>query len=113
MAIIDFSNATIDVYAGKPMTRGSYMGVNSSASLLDLDGTTVISSGGLKSIILNTPSKVSIQYTGSVNASGTSFLIGASSSGGSINNGWKVSNVSFSSGDTYDFIVDIETSGVS
>lgn len=112
MAQIDFTNATLDAYIGNPLTQGSYMRVNSSASLFDSSGN-IISTGGIKTIILNTPAKVSIQYTGSMTASGTSFLIGVSTSGGSINFAWKVSNVSFSSGDTYDFIVDIETSGVS
>jgi len=110
MAQIDFTNATLDAYIGKPMTQGSYMKINSALYLYDTSGNN-ISASASRSIILNTPAKVSIQYTGTVNASGTEFLLGVSKTSNIIDFAWKVSNVSFSSGDAYDFIVDIETSG--
>ena len=112
MAQIDFTNATLDAYIGNPMAQGSYLRMNADSYLYDTSGNN-ISASASRSVILNTPAKASVQYTGTVNASGTEFLLGVQKSSNTITFAWKVSNVSFSSGDTYDFIVDIETSGVS
>lgn len=104
MAQVDFTNAVLDVYDNtkKPMTSSNYLGINGDVYFYNEQGS-IINSNGAKSVILNTPAKVSILFTGSFTASGTSFHTDLSL--------WKVSNISFSSGDTYAFVIDIETSG--
>lgn len=106
MAQIDFSNAVLDVNGNStPLTEDDYMSFNNTAYLWNSQGQ-YITSNQTKTIINNTPAKVSILYTGSFTTSGTEFYIG---NGGG--NPWKVSNISFSSGDTYSFVIDIEVSG--
>ena len=105
MAQVDFSNAVLDVYNDKPLTYGSYLQLNNSGApyFHNLAGNYI--SVPTKSIILNTPQNVSILFTGVFNSAGTEFYIGDSAKE------WKVSNISFSSGDTYSFVIDIEVSG--
>lgn len=106
MAQVDFSNAVLDVYGTqKPMEVGAYMSFYRTGTLYNLAGTAV--SSGSQSKITDTPSKVSILFSGSFTASGTEFYIVYYAD----KPYWKVSNISFSSGDTYSFIIDIETSG--
>lgn len=107
MADVDFSHAVLDVYAGNPMNSGSYLNFASSQSsgtFVDINGNVVNPNDSYYSIITNTPTKVSILFTGTFTASGTEFYTYFSTK-------WKVSNISFSSGDTYSFIIDIETEG--
>ena len=111
MAQVDFSNAVLDLYSGnpsyadKPMNSSDYLnlGGNNSHILVNTSGSSIVSNSS-KTIITNTPSKVSILYTGTFTASGTEFLTYEAPR-------WRVSNVSFSSGDTYSFVIDIEVSG--
>jgi len=104
MAVVDFSNAILDVYDNtkKPMTVTDYMKLGSSSYLYDEQGQP-INSNNTMSILSNTPTKVSILYTGAFISSGTSFHTDQSQ--------WKVTNISFSSGDSYAFVIDIEVSG--
>lgn len=109
MAQVDFSNAVLDVFSGNPMTFGNYMQLYyvSSNSLDDPNGNPI--STPVVSKILDTPTKVSILYAGSIvtsNVSGTEFLLRIGNT-----RVWKVSNISFATGDTYSFVIDIEVSG--
>lgn len=110
MADVDFSNAVLDVYLGNPLNRDNYLYIYATGNLTDLSGN-IVTSNFNKSIISNTPSKVSILFSGGFATSGTEFYISRLTSGGVPSFAWKVSNISFSSGDTYSFIIDIETSG--
>lgn len=107
MADVDFSNAVMRPAADKfPFRRSEYMYLgNAGGVLFNSSGVSVVTNPSW-TMITNTASKVSIVYTGAFIASGTEFYITYSSS----DLVWKVSNISFASGDSYSFIVDIEVS---
>ena len=107
MAQVDFSHAVLDVNTNaKPLDSANYLNLNF-AELRDSSGNQMNQTGNV-SILSNTPAKVSILFTGTFysGSSGTEFYIGTQ-----VNRFWKVSNISFSGGDSYSFIIDIETSG--
>ena len=102
MAQVDFSNAVLDVYNGTPFSQ----------ALFNLDNANFVNSSQQpivtnysRTLITNTPTKVSILYTGEFTASGTEMYTYYAAPK------WKISNISFSSGDVYSFIIDIEVSG--
>ena len=103
MADVDFSNAVLDVNGNtKPMTNASYLGMASGGGVLT-DGSNIINANYSLNIIQDTPTKVSLLHTGTFTASGNTCYTDYQK--------WKISNISFSPGDTYSFIIDIETSG--
>lgn len=106
MADVDFSNAVLDVNSSeKPLAESGYLRLRN--YMFYYNGNPVTDTSGSSTIITDTPTKVSILYTGTFIASGTEFYIAYSQYSGT----FRVSNISFSSGDTYSFIIDIETSG--
>lgn len=106
MAQIDFTNAVLDVNgASTPMNLSKNIGFNNSATLYDANAS--VASNGSKSVLSQSPTKVSILYTGTFTKSGTEFYI----TGSTNQFQWKVSNISFSTNDTYAFVIDVETSG--
>ena len=107
MADVDFSNAVLDVNYDEPL-EFSYLGIYSN-NPFDKSGNQITTNSG-SSAVSSTPAKLTWLFTGTFTANGTEFYLGAfygSSTGGT----WKVSNISFSVGDTYSFVIDIETSG--
>ena len=103
MAQVDFSNAVLDVNSNnKPMTNINYMELGTGNGVLT-NGSSVINTNASVSIIQNTPSKVSLLFTGTFTASGNTCYTNYQR--------WKISNISFSSGDSYAFVIDIEVSG--
>jgi hypothetical protein len=107
MAQVDFSNAVLDVNDGLPLTYSNYLAINGTARFIN-NNDSITYSYPTVTKIYDTPSKVSILFTGSVtDGSGTSFVLRHPQ----LYNIWKVSNISFSSGDTYAFVIDIEVSG--
>lgn len=109
MAEVDFSHAVLDVNAGAyPLTQSSYFLLNYSGELYSAWPRMI--ANGSRSIITDTPTKVSILFSGTFNSDAgtgsTEFYIGYNSI-----LYWRVSNISFSASDTYSFIIDIETSG--
>ena len=103
MADVDFSHATMSVNttnSRRPISEAYVTLADNPPELYNFSGT-IITTSGTRSEIRNTPSVLSYLYTGTFTASGTEFYMGA----------FKISGVSFSSGDTYSFIIDIETSG--
>ena len=105
MAQVDFSNAVLDVYnsSARPFAYSNYLNIPYEATVYDDQSGNSINGSASVNIILNTPTKVSILFTGVFTASGTSFHTNRSV--------WGVSNISFSAGDTYSFVIDIEVSG--
>ena len=100
MAQVDFSNATIEIdttYSTRNPAGTSY--INISGVITDAGENTiaVTSTSGL----INESKQYMVQVLGTFTASGTEFYFQA-------NRGyarWKVSNISFSSGDTFVFQV--------
>ena len=116
MAQVDFSNAVLDVFEGnesvksmQPLNYDVYLRLGE--WITNTGGGSSITSSHSTSILTNTPSKVSILHTGTFAESGTAFLIGQYWDNSNWRAPWKVSNISFSNGDTYSFVIDIETSG--
>ena len=96
MAQVDFSNAQIEPYSKTPM--GTYnSGLNATTELYN-SSTTVIGSVSITTL-KNDTNEAIFQYTGTFSATGTEFLFGYYGSYLC----WKVSNVSFNSGDTFSF----------
>ena len=109
MAQVDFSNAILEpspVSGATPLTHSDYLRIFYSAGIWNaVNGAAIVTNNNYAKLI-NTSNKVTIIYTGTFTASGTEFYIGFSSSSLKI---WRVSNISFNSGDTYSFAIDIET----
>lgn len=108
----DFSNAKIEVVSGrKPMEGAYYMATNYSAVLYNSSRQSLVSEYN-KQIVLDTPTKVSILFTGkfALNARGTEVYL----MNGSGNLAWRIYDVNFESindPDPYSFYIDIELSG--
>lgn len=110
MAVVDFSNAVLDIAGlnpsySRPMSLDYYLRFGSpsgDAYFTDNQDQRIVSNPSSQ-IILNTPQKVSILFTGTFTTSGTEMYRYYTM--------WKISNISFSAGDTYSFVVDIEVSG--
>lgn len=109
MAQVDFTNARISPYTGNGIapssprvnpTRYSYVTLTSSTEFLDASGNRV--SQPTKTTLKNAQKQFVILYNGTFTASGTEFYIVYDNGGCA---GWKVSNISFSSGDTYVFSI--------
>lgn len=109
MAVVDFSNAVLDVNYDTPMAIVSYLDINFDLTLRNIDGASVCTNN-TRTKLLDTPTKVSFLFSGSFTTSGTKFYIGRNFGAGR-GSTWKVSNISYSTGDTYSFVIDIEVSG--
>ena len=97
MAQVDFTNATIAPYSSNPM--GTYTSGLNSANAFYNSGSTAITSSLTTSTVKSESGEAIYQYTGTFSATGTEFYFG-------YNNSylcWKVSNISFNSGDTFTF----------
>ena len=105
MAQVDFTNAVLDVNPNapsghtNPMEQYPYLGISASDWYFTNAEDSRIVDNVSGQIISSTPAKVSIQFNGTFTASGTEMYRYWMS--------WKISNISFSAGDTYSFIVDI------
>lgn len=98
MAEVDFSHARIQPWYNNPTIK-SNLCLNT-AYLYDITAyTTEIGIGNCTQLV-NQQKQLVYQYQGTFNTSGTEF--GVWTLGGTIG-GWKVSNISFSSGDTFIF----------
>ena len=102
MAEVDFTNARIE-----PSSLGNWVNPTNAADvslnnysyyLLDSSGSS-ISSALSPTQLINQQKQLMFLYQGTFTASGTEFYIRPTSS----LSGWKVSNISFNSGDTFVF----------
>ena len=108
MADVDFSNAILEVNGNeKPLSLNNYMKANHSEFHNSSNQILNYNTWNPNVFLQNTPTKVSIQYSGTFTAGGTEFFIAYDTNAGA----WHIRNVSFSAGDTYNFVIDIETSG--
>lgn len=103
MALIDMTNARIEVAPTATVIPATYGWVNlNTSSLLDENGNTIGSVSCSKSNLNNRESVYT--YTATFSASGTEFYI----AGKNTNAAWKISNISFQSGDVGQFDIDIK-----
>lgn len=112
MAEVDFTNAVLEPY-------GNYLPMNYRyLKLFDSSGYTALFNEDMSlmicrmttSILENTKDRFSAVYTGTAERSGTEayLAVGYQSNPYVV---WKISNINFSAGDYFSFIIDIETSG--
>ena len=121
MAQVDFSNANIEIISGAYPLNQFWMSLQSAVSswgspkLTNSSDKTVVYSTTSASVLTNTASKFSIRYTGTFGSNtpsgSTEFGICSKNINYTDTMCLKVTNVSFSSGDTYDFIVDVDVLG--
>ena len=123
MAQVDFSNANIQIIGSRKPLRQPFLGLTNYDSATSITyfmttaepwvdlGTPTIT------ILTDTPTKYSIQYTGTFSSSTPSGLsefgiyIRQQSYSPAYDFYWKVSNITFSAGDTYSFVVDVDVIG--
>lgn len=117
MADVDFSNAIIEPYVGNDpyALKDAWLkmkGFTGDPKLTDANGQIIVSR--IQQYDLNgetTITHFAIREEGEFNASGTEFYLGFYSyNTGRVYVYWKISNISFSSGDTFDFKVEIDLS---
>ena len=104
MAEVDFSNARIEpatIYKSETMVNAT---INSNLSLdngflRNVSGSS-ISTDVQRSVLVNEKKQLMYLFQGSFSASGTEFYVYKSDGGKAA---WKISNISFSAGDTYVF----------
>lgn len=99
MAQVDFSNAIIE-----PDSRRTKPPVADADVSLNLeywyDDTDLVSDCTSRTRIVNEQKQMVYQYTGSFVKNGTYFYMDTA-----YNGGWKISNISFNAGDTYNFTI--------
>ena len=101
MANIDFSNAQLSLRSGGYDPWPSpYLAFGTSSSLRNSNGN-VISNDVVCTRLSQTLNKVSYSYSGTMNygRGGTDIMIEQM---------WLVTNINYSSGDSYNFIIDID-----
>lgn len=102
MALVDFSNAIIE-----PDPTRSSCPLYAMATNINLENLYFFDSSGNQigngecTVVVMDKYNLSLVYTGTFSASGTEFYMGT------LGSGWKVSNISFSNGDKYDFQVNV------
>lgn len=97
MAEVDFSNAKIAPAGTKNTT--SYAKLNMDNEKLFNSSFVQINSNASISMLTNQQKRLAYLYSGTFTASGTEFLVSRQNSDAY----WRISNISFQSGDTYMF----------
>lgn len=123
MALVDFSNAVIEIYNSKKPLKERYLGFTNYDSattaygLVQPDGTSMwLASTPRVTVLTNTPTKYSIAFTGTLtnflSTPGTELLLEVKPRySSSYDKFWRISNISFNNNDTYSFVIDIEITG--
>jgi len=97
MAMVDFSNARIEPVGTQNMTAYSSLDLNT--TILRDANDNYVSNSFTPSRLINQQKQLMYLYQGTFTASGTEFYMYYTNGQGK----WKVSNISFSSGDTFIF----------
>lgn len=101
MAEVDFSNAIIEPALTDTPTVNANLSLDSNLLYsVSSPSTSIVNSGATRLRLVNASKQMVYIYQGVFTTSGTEFLIHTSSNATA---GWKVSNISFNSGDTYVF----------
>lgn len=102
MAQVDFSNAVLRPNTGhKPFNFQNFMEIANANYMCKANGVT-ISTNHVMTVLENTKNKYSVLFTGTFTESGTECYLHNYLT-------WKITNISFSAGDSYSFAIDIET----
>jgi len=104
MADVDFSNARIEPFGTICPAAYSYLNITTNSSLRDANDTSIASNHATRDI--NDQKQMLTTYYGTFTASGTEFYLYQYTNLGV--GKWKISNVSFNSGDTYMFNINAE-----
>ena len=104
MAEVDFSNATIEPYNSIPLENwfASLAGLNpGDFGITNSSGTSIVSSAS-QTRLVDDYNQIVVKHSGTLNASGTEMYFNR--------NGirWKISNISFASGDTFNFTTEAD-----
>jgi len=108
MALVDFTNARIEPNSSSPLNPMEYirLGINAVTENIVPRNSSGSAIGTGSSGSLSADSWYEKMYfQGTFTASGNEFYLGTSAASNVL---WKVSNISFSSGDTYSFYIDME-----
>jgi hypothetical protein len=99
MAVVDFSHAVLEPFSGSPFLTGNVGLKEDATRIADINGDSIstLSSITTKRSVAN---EVIVQYSGQFTASGTAIYI-ANNNNPSVH--WRISNITFASGDTYNF----------
>lgn len=96
MAQVDFSNAHIE--PARSVMAANIRDVALNNVIADANGNQITSNSS-RSLLTNESRELSYKYTGTFTASGTSLYLYANYAW------WRIYNISFNSGDTYDFSI--------
>ena len=118
MAYVDFSNAHIDVRGSLKPLHQKYLGLSNYNNAIQISSFLTlqapweyVATSVTVSILESTLTKYSLLFTGTFSLAGTSFGIYINKDSSSYEEFWAITNVSFSAGDTFSFIVDVEITG--
>lgn len=98
MAMVDFSNAHIEPSGTQNVTADTTLNLNVSG-LYDSSGNRINSNSSTRSELVNQQKQLMYNYQGEFTDSGTELYIYQNVS----TRCWRISNISFSNGDTYVF----------
>jgi len=121
MAQVDFDNAKIEVIGTRKPLQQRYLGLtnyNNQTRIIYFmtlsEPWLALSSNCTITVLTNTPTKYSLRFLGTFSSNAgtgsTEFGIYISYSTG-YDFFWKVSNIVFNAGDTFDFVVDVDITG--
>lgn len=103
MAEVDFSNATIEIDPSATQSPVTYANVNLDRADLYSTNGAQITTGATMSRLINEQKQLMYLYQGTFTADGTAFVVHGVYGANNWAARWKVSNISFNSGDTYVF----------
>lgn len=114
MAQVDFSNAVLEPYHPNNYSPTGLMDLSQGTSgwrdycIVNSSGSRITQSGAdnVNVVIGNDDRELLVRYWGTFNTSGTELYINCTRNGTDFGQYWKISNISFSPGDTYDFTID-------
>lgn len=98
MAIVDFSNAVIEPFSGSPFLSAS-ISLGSGTYVTDINNQSIADNQS-RTVKRSATNELIIQYSGTLTASGTAMYI-SNNFNPPIH--WRISNISFASGDTFNF----------
>lgn len=103
MAVVDFSHAVIEPVGVVSTTGAGY--VIGTTSIKDANDNTIATPQNVGTSLVNKQKQRMYGFSGTFTASGTEFYIMTTFSSGVLQRGWRISNITFQAGDTFNFQV--------